>query len=587
MRQKGEKNEPHIFGCITDEYCRGMDDPCRNGAQTLAETGTEVGESCAVGACGTAAGVPFCAGEPVQSDAEAADIVGLFVRKYDRQSGRECVPADTLQNGTNFSDNISQAALDGSMGAAGSGMGGVFGITGSGMGAFGIGVWRIPERLLSIFTILWLAGVILFTGYAVYSYVRVRRQVAEAMWLRENLWICDEVKSPFILGLHKPKIYLSSSMDEAQYPYVIAHEQAHLKRGDQWWKPLGFLILAIHWFNPFVWAAYILFCNDLELACDESAVKKLNPQERKDYSYALLSCSMQRRLVTVCPLAFGEVGVKKRVKEILNYKKPTFWVVLAAVAVCVIVAVCFLTNPKQGTTTTILLTNETGKSENGVDAGNVASADEVNAQQETDAALQEALDKQRERAEAVKEASAAEQEKQAAENPAGWVPMQNGNTTTWMNMQDGATAGFVTGKGDAAYAQVKLGDTTLLLLSDGIYQDGEHTYAMYCDVYGVGEDGTPVQIGELLSEGTAYPICVGMSGFYVTSGHSIEVYNLDTATGQLVLTGSNTENFDENGNETYYRLDSRGQSVESTEEEYLQAWDAYGKDAQPIEFTTP
>ena len=495
--------------------------------------------------------------------------------------------ADTLQTGTNFSNNISQAALDGSMGAAGSGMGGVFGITGSGIRAFGTGVWRIPERLLSAFSILWLTGVILFTGYAVYSYVRVRRQVAEAMWLRENLWICDEVKSPFILGLRKPKIYLSSSMDEAQYPYVIAHEQAHLKRGDQWWKPLGFLILAIHWFHPFVWVAYLLFCNDLELACDESAVKKLNAQERKDYSYALLSSSMQRRLVTVCPLAFGEVGVKKRVKEILNYKKPTFWVVLAAVAVCVIVAVCFLTNPKQGTTTTILLTNEAGKSENGVDAGNVASADEVNAQQETDAALQEALDKQREQAEAVKEASAAEQEKQASENPAGWIPMQNGNTTTWMNMQDGATAGFVTGKGNAAYAQVKVGDTTLLLLSDGIYQDGEHTYAMYCDVYGIGEDGTPVQIGELLSEGTAYPICVGMSGFYVTSGHSIEVYNLDTATGQLVLTGSNTENFDENGNETYYRLDSRGQSVESTEEEYLQAWDAYGKDAQPIEFTTP
>ena len=494
--------------------------------------------------------------------------------------------ADTLQNGTNFSNNISQAALDGSMGAAGSGMGGAFGITGSGIGAFGAGVWRIPERLLSAFSILWLAGVILFTGYAVYSYVRVRRQVAEAMWLRENLWICDEVKSPFILGLRKPKIYLSSSMDEVLYPYVIAHEQAHLKRGDQWWKPLGFLILAIHWFQPFVWVAYLLFCNDLELACDESAVKKLNPQERKDYSYALLSCSMQRRLVTVCPLAFGEVGVKKRVKEILNYKKPTFWVVLAAVAVCGIVAVCFLTNPKQGTTTTILLTNEAGKSENGVDAGNVASADEVNAQQETDAALQEALDKQREQAEAVKEASAAEQEKQASENPAGWIPMQNGNTTTWMNMQDGATAGFVTGKGNAAYAQVKVGDTTLLLLSDGIYQDGEHTYAMYCDVYGIGEDAAPVQIGKLLSEGTAYPICVGTAGFYVTSGHSIEVYNLDTATGQLVLTTSNTESFDENGNETYYRLDSRGQRVESTEEEYLQAWEEYRKDAQPVEFTT-
>ena len=469
----------------------------------------------------------------------------------------------------------------------GAGAAGLTGIpTGAGTVATGFG-GELFQQILSVGSILWLIGVLVMLGYAVYSYLRVRRQVSEAIWLRDNLWICDQVKSPFILGLFRPKIYLSSGMEEAQLPYVIAHEQAHLRRGDQWWKPLGFVLLMIHWYNPFVWVAYILFCRDLELACDESAVRDLTLEERKSYSYALLSCSMQRRLVTVCPLAFGEVGVKKRVKEILNYKKPTFWVVLAAVAVCVIVAVCFLTNPKQGTTTTILLTNETGKSENGVDAGNVASADEVNAQQETDAALQEALDKQRERAEAVKEASAAEQEKQAAENPAGWIPMQNGNTTTWMNMQDGATAGFVTGKGDAAYAQVKLGDTTLLLLSDGIYQDGEHTYAMYCDVYGVGEDGTPVQIGELLSEGTAYPICVGMSGFYVTSGHSIEVYNLDTATGQLVLTGSNTENFDGNGNETYYRLDSRGQSVESTAEEYLQAWDAYGKDAQPIEFTTP
>lgn len=469
----------------------------------------------------------------------------------------------------------------------GAGAAGLTGIpTGAGTVATGFG-GELFQQILSVGSILWLIGVLVMLGYAVYSYLRVRRQVSEAIWLRDNLWICDQVKSPFILGLFRPKIYLSSGMEEAQLPYVIAHEQAHLRRGDQWWKPLGFVLLMIHWYNPFVWVAYILFCRDLELACDESAVRDLTLEERKSYSYALLSCSMQRRLVTVCPLAFGEAGVKKRVKEILNYKKPTFWVVLAAVVVCVIVAVCFLTNPKQGTTTTILLTNEAGKSENGVDAGNVASADEVNAQQETDAALQEALDKQREQAEAVKEASAAEQEKQAAENPAGWIPMQNGNTTTWMNMQDGATAGFVTGKGDAAYAQVKLGDTTLLLLSDGIYQDGEHTYAMYCYVYGSGADGTPVQIGELLSEGTAYPICVGMSGFYVTSGHSIEVYNLDTATGQLVLTGSNTESFDENGNETYYRLDSRGQRVESTEEEYLQAWDAYGKDAQPIEFTTP
>lgn len=467
----------------------------------------------------------------------------------------------------------------------GAGAAGLTGIpTGAGTVATGFG-GELFQQILSVGSILWLIGVIVMLGYAVYSYLRVRRQVSEAIWLRDNLWICDQVKSPFILGLFRPKIYLSSGMEEAQLPYVIAHEQAHLRRGDQWWKPLGFVLLMIHWYNPFVWVAYILFCRDLELACDESAVRDLTLEERKSYSYALLSCSMQRRLVTVCPLAFGEVGVKKRVKEILNYKKPTFWVVLAAVAVCGIVVVCFLTNPKQGTTP--LLPNEAGKSENGVDTGNVASVGEVNAQQETDAALQEALDKQREQVEAVKEAIAAEKEKQASENSAGWVPIQqNDNATALMNMQDGATTGFVAVKGDASYAQVKVGDTTLLLLSDGIYQDGEHTYAMYCDVYGIGEDAAPVQIGKLLSEGTAYPICVGTAGFYVTSGHSIEVYNLDTATGQLVPTGSNTESFDENGNATYYRLDSRGQRVESTEEEYLQAWEEYRKDAQPVEFTT-
>ena len=466
--------------------------------------------------------------------------------------------ADTLQNGTNFSDNISQAALDGSMGAAGSGMGGAFGITGSGIGAFGAGVWRIPERLLSAFSILWLAGVILFAGYAVYSYVRVRRQVAEAMWLRENLWICDEVKSPFILGLHKPKIYLSSSMDEAQYPYVIAHEQAHLKRGDQWWKPLGFLILAIHWFNPFVWAAYILFCSDLELACDESAVKKLNPQERKDYSYALLSCSMQRRLVMVCPLAFGKVGVKKRVKEVLNYKKPSFWILLAAVVVCVIVAVCFLTNPKDGTT--VVLTNEAGSSE-------------------ADAALEQAAAKQEE-VEQLKESLAAQQESLAA-----GLDTAKQENTTWIYVENSSYSGFFAAKGYVAYAQMEMDGTSIFLVSDGSYQDGDHTYAISCDVYRVGADAAPEKLGSLESGGTAYPLSSGADGIYVTSGHSIEVYTIDAANGKLGLARSNTEVYDENGNATYYRLDDQGQTVESTEEEYIKEWDIYSKVASPIEFT--
>ena len=470
--------------------------------------------------------------------------------------------ADTLQSGTNFSNNISQTALDGSMGAAGSGMGGVFGITGSGMGAFGIGVWRIPERLLSIFTILWLAGVILFTGYAVYSYVRVRRQVAEAMWLRENLWICDEVKSPFILGLHKPKIYLSSSMDEAQYPYVIAHEQAHLKRGDQWWKPLGFVLLMIHWYNPFVWVAYILFCRDLELACDESAVRDLTLEERKSYSYALLSCSMQRRLVTVCPLAFGEVGVKKRVKEVLNYKKPSFWILLAAVVVCVIVAVCFLTNPKDGTT--VVLTNEAGSSE--ADAA-------------TNAALEQAAAKQEE-VEQLKESLAAQQESLAA-----GLDTAKQENTTWIYVENSSYSGFFAAKGYVAYAQMEMDGTSIFLVSDGSYQDGDHTYAISCDVYRVGADAAPEKLGSLESGGTAYPLSSGADGIYVTSGHSIEVYVIDAASGKLGLARSNTEVYDENGNATYYRLDDQGQTVESTEEEYIKEWDIYSKVASPIEFT--
>lgn len=399
--------------------------------------------------------------------------------------------------------NLSQTVVDGA-GAAG-----MTGIS-TGAGAATTGFWGAGiQQLLTVGSILWLIGVIVMLAYAVYSYLRVRRQVSEAIWLRENLWICDQVKSPFILGLFRPKIYLSSGMEEAQFPYVIAHEQAHLKRGDQWWKPLGFVLLMIHWFNPLVWAAYILFCRDLELACDESAVRDLTLEECKSYSYALLSCSMQRRLVTVCPLAFGEVGVKKRVKEILNYKKPSFWILLAAVVVCVIVAVCFLTNPKDKTT--VILTNE---------AGNDAYAE------------------------------------------------------------------FIAAKGDVAYAQVKLGGTPLILISDEFYQDGDHTYAISCDVYCVGADAAPEKLGTLESGGTAYPLSSGADGIYVTSGHSIEVYTIDAANGKLGLTRSNTEVYDENGNATYYRLDDRGQNVESPEEEYIKEWDIYSKVASPIEFAT-
>ena len=452
--------------------------------------------------------------------------------------------------------NLSQTVTDGA-GAAG-----LTGIpTGAGTVATGFG-GELFQQILSVGSILWLIGVLVMLGYAVYSYLRVRRQVSEAIWLRDNLWICDQVKSPFILGLFRPKIYLSSGMEEAQLPYVIAHEQAHLRRGDQWWKPLGFVLLMIHWHNPFVWVAYILFCRDLELACDESAVRDLTLEERKSYSYALLFCSMQRRLVTVCPLAFGEVGVKKRVKEVLNYKKPSFWILLAAVVVCVIVAVCFLTNPKDGTT--VVLTNEAGNSE---------------ADTATNAALEQAAAKQEE-VEQLKESLAAQQESLAE-----GLDTAKQENTTGIYVENSSYSGFFAAKGYVAYAQMEMDGTSIFLVSDESYQDGDHTYAISCDVYCVGADAAPEKLGSLESGGTAYPLSSGADGIYVTSGHSIEVYTIDAANGKLGLARSNTEVYDENGNAAYYRLDDQGQTVESTEEEYIKEWDIYSKVASPIEFT--
>ncbi len=194
---------------------------------------------------------------------------------------------------------------------------------------------------------IWLVGITAMLLYAVISYVRVHRSVAERIPYEGNIFLCDHVKSPFILGLVKPKIYLPSSMDTTSMEPVVTHEKAHLARRDHWWKPLGFLILAVHWFNPLCWVAYMLLCRDIELACDEKVIKQMDLDGKKQYSTALLECSTARRLVTICPLTFGEVGVKERVKNVLNYKKPAFWVIVVAVVAFAVVTVCFATNPKQ------------------------------------------------------------------------------------------------------------------------------------------------------------------------------------------------------------------------------------------------
>ena len=181
--------------------------------------------------------------------------------------------------------------------------------------------------------------------YTLISYWRLQRKVSEAVILRENIFQSENVGSPFVLGIIKPRIYLPYNMDEQDLEHVVAHERAHIRRKDHLWKPLGFLLLTIHWFNPLMWLAYVLLCRDIELACDEKVIQELGNEQRANYSQALVACSVNRRMIAACPLAFGEVGVKERVKSVLNYKKPAFWVIVASVIACVVVAVCFLTNP--------------------------------------------------------------------------------------------------------------------------------------------------------------------------------------------------------------------------------------------------
>ena len=196
---------------------------------------------------------------------------------------------------------------------------------------------------------VWLIGLGAMLLYALVSYLRLHRRVSVSLPIQDHIYLCDAISSPFILGVVKPHIYLPSGLDEVQRQNVLAHEQAHLARRDHWWKPLGFALLAVYWFNPVLWLAYTLLCRDIELACDERVIRTMDESAVKTYSTVLLACSMPRKAVITCPLAFGEVGVKERVRNALHYKKPAFWVVAASVAVCVVVAVCFLTDPPTDT----------------------------------------------------------------------------------------------------------------------------------------------------------------------------------------------------------------------------------------------
>lgn len=196
-------------------------------------------------------------------------------------------------------------------------------------------------------SIVWIIGISVMLIYMLISFLRIAGKVREAAPLQDNIRVCDYITTPFIFGLFRPRIYLPSSMNKADIHYVLAHEKAHLKRKDHIWKPLGFLLLTVYWFNPILWAAYYLLCKDIELACDEKVLREFGTEIKKPYSDALINCSAPRKMIVTCPLAFGEVGVKERILNILNYKKPAFWVVITAVIACIAAAVCFLTNPKE------------------------------------------------------------------------------------------------------------------------------------------------------------------------------------------------------------------------------------------------
>ncbi len=205
--------------------------------------------------------------------------------------------------------------------------------------------FNLVQSITYIASIVWIVGVIVMLLYTAISYLHIYVKVREAAHVKGKVWMCDHIDAPFIFGVFCPRIYIPSGISDVDRKYVVAHEKAHIKRHDHWWKPFGFMLLSVYWFNPVLWIAYILLCRDIELACDEKVIKDRGIEIKKPYSEALINCSVPRRMVAACPLAFGEVGVRGRIKSVLNYKKPAFWIMIVAVIASMAVAICFMTNP--------------------------------------------------------------------------------------------------------------------------------------------------------------------------------------------------------------------------------------------------
>ena len=209
-----------------------------------------------------------------------------------------------------------------------------------------MGTFATPLQVIAFMaSLIWIAGMAVMFVYGLGSHLWLRHKVKVSLCYRDNIYFCDDIATPFVFGVIKPRIYIPSGMTEGQMEYVVAHEAVHLKRKDHWWKTIAFFLLSVYWFHPLLWVSYMLFSRDLERACDERVISAMGTEVKKGYAEALVSCSLQKRMMLACPLAFGEVGVKNRVKAVLSYKKPAFWIVAVTVAVGIAVAVCFLTNP--------------------------------------------------------------------------------------------------------------------------------------------------------------------------------------------------------------------------------------------------
>ena len=221
----------------------------------------------------------------------------------------------------------------------------------------------------------WAVGAVLMLVYMVISYVRLWNRVKISVPVGEKIYICDEIKSPFIFGVVRPSIYIPSHIERNQMTYILAHEREHLRCLDHMWKPIGFVLLAVHWFNPLVWVAYVLMCRDLELACDERVIRHMDASEKRNYSETLLACSSPGHYISACPVAFGEIGIKERIKRVFSYKKPTFWVVATALLLCVMVGVCFMTDPSRAQDPGELETETESESETDTDSETGTEAD--------------------------------------------------------------------------------------------------------------------------------------------------------------------------------------------------------------------